>query len=90
MDRRDFLKFLIATPIAAHLDVEKLLWIPGEKTIFLPSKALSLSEITEIEIIRIMPKLRSLFERDNLFYRLLQGKSVEIVSGKPNTIIKLI
>lgn len=36
MIRRDFLKYLLATPIATQLDVEKLLWIP-EKTIFIPS-----------------------------------------------------
>lgn len=36
MHRRDFLKYLLATPIAAELDIEKLLWVP-EKTIFLPT-----------------------------------------------------
>lgn len=36
MKRRDFLRYLLATPIAVEFDVEKLLWIPG-KTIFLPS-----------------------------------------------------
>lgn len=36
MHRRDFLRFLLAAPIAATVDVEKLLWVPGEKTIFLP------------------------------------------------------
>lgn len=38
MKRRDFLKFLLSTPIAATIDVEKLLWVP-EKTIFIPSDA---------------------------------------------------
>ncbi len=28
MQRRDFLKLLLSTPIAAELDVEKLLWVP--------------------------------------------------------------
>lgn len=37
MERRSFLKFLLATPLAAFVDYEKLLWIPGEKTIFIPS-----------------------------------------------------
>lgn len=37
MRRRDLLKFLLASPIAALTDVEKLLWVPGEKTIFLPT-----------------------------------------------------
>ena len=34
MNRRDLIKYLLATPIASQLDVEKLLWIPGEKVIF--------------------------------------------------------
>src|SRR5258708_2049208 len=37
MHRRSFLHFLLATPLAAVIDYEKLLWIPGEKTIFIPS-----------------------------------------------------
>lgn len=40
MNRRDFLKYLLATPIAAELDVEKLLWVPGEKKIFIPEPVL--------------------------------------------------
>lgn len=38
MDRRDFIKYLLATPIAAELDIEKLLWQPT-KTIWIPSQA---------------------------------------------------
>lgn len=38
MNRRDFIKYLLSTPIAAKLDVEKLLWVP-EKTIFIPHPA---------------------------------------------------
>jgi len=37
MHRRSFLKFLLSTPLAAVVDYEKLLWVPGEKTIFIPS-----------------------------------------------------
>ena len=37
MHRRDLLKLLFATPAALVIDVEKLLWIPGEKKIFIPS-----------------------------------------------------
>jgi len=36
MHRRSFLKFLLSTPLAAVVDYEKLLWVPGEKTIFIP------------------------------------------------------
>ena len=36
MNRRDFLRYLLATPIAAEFDIEKLLWVK-EKTIFVSS-----------------------------------------------------
>lgn len=79
MNRRDFLKFLIATPIAAHLDIEKLLWIPGEKTIFLPSDGfISISEIVAMELERVIPQMRTLFERDDMFYKALDRKPIRI------------
>lgn len=37
MNRRDLLKYLLATPIAATLDTEKLLWV-WDKKIFVPSQ----------------------------------------------------
>lgn len=36
MDRRGFLKLLASGAVGAAVDVDKLLWIPGAKTIFLP------------------------------------------------------
>lgn len=74
MHRRDFLKLLLSAPIAYELDIEKLLWVPGKKTIFLPTpkKILTLAEIYEIEMQRIMPKLALLFERDDIFYKMLE------------------
>lgn len=39
LNRRDFLRALLSsTVVAATVDVEKLLWIPGEKKIFIPSE----------------------------------------------------
>lgn len=37
MNRRDLLKYLITTPIALTLDLEKLLWVPN-KVFFLPTR----------------------------------------------------
>jgi len=45
MHRRDFLRFLLTAPIAAQLDVEKLLWVPGEKTIFIPEPQITVAGI---------------------------------------------
>ena len=40
MDRREFFRrafAVLATTAVAELDIERLLWVPGERTIFLPS-----------------------------------------------------
>ena len=36
IDRRRFLRLLAAGMVASTVDVDKLLWLPGQKTIFLP------------------------------------------------------
>jgi len=37
IDRRSFFRSLLGAGVAAHqLDLEKLLWVPGEKKIFIP------------------------------------------------------
>ena len=79
--RREFLKFL-AMGVAGHvLDPEELLWVPGKKTIFIPDmpKGITTSQIIALELERIVPKIRDLFERDDLFYSALkENKNVEI------------
>lgn len=44
MNRRSFLQLLstgaLGAVIAPELDLERLLWVPGQKTIFLPSATL--------------------------------------------------
>jgi hypothetical protein len=37
IDRRGFLRLFGAAAAAAVLDPERLLWVPGQKTIFIPS-----------------------------------------------------
>lgn len=79
MNRRDLLKYLMATPLAATMDYEKLLWIPGEKKIFLPKKGFTIQDIVDIELRRIAPFINSLFERDNTFYvKLFEGDRTEL------------
>ena len=79
MDRRDFLGLLAAFTV----DPEKLLWIPGEKKIFIPSgkKYSNYEDILAIELERLfLPhqwfipmrhKVIILFERDDTFYKVL-------------------
>ena len=67
MTRRDMLKVLLGTAAASYVDYEKLLWIPGEKTIFIPPVAPS------IELIdwghRVTPhNINELFQTVEEFY----------------------
>ncbi len=56
--------------IGYKLDIERLLWIPGQKTIFLPSieTRFSMANIMSIELDKILPLIPNLFERDMRFY----------------------
>jgi len=71
MNRRTLLRLLAMGVIGHTLDVDKLLWIPGQKKIFLPSPGLSSSEILDIEFRKLIPMIRRLFERDDGFYELI-------------------
>jgi hypothetical protein len=82
MNRRAFLR-LLALGVAGHnLDIDRLLWIPGEKKIFLPSEGLSYSQILDAEMRRIIPKLATIFDRDDVFYTLLTKRDNIGVSNK--------
>lgn len=77
MNRRALLKLLATGALGHVLDVDKLLWVPGAKTIFLPSLTkLTESQIIAIELERILPKIKVLFERDDTFFEALSKKSV--------------
>jgi len=81
LGRRGFLKLLSTGVIGHTLDIDKLLWVPGEKKIFIPN-GISCSKIIEIELERIIPKIRMLFERDDTFYTLLSKKVIPLVSSR--------
>lgn len=69
VNRRDFLKLISLGVIGHTIDIDRLLWVPGEKTIFIPStKRITLEQIIALELDRIAPKIATLFERDNFFY----------------------
>ena len=75
MKRRELIKLLSLGVIGHTLDIDKLLWVPGEKKIFFvsaPTKHVSLSEIVAIELERVIPQIQSIFESDSLFYRSLK------------------
>jgi len=97
MNRRSFLRTLlsgVAGSVLSHeLDIDRLLWISGQKTIFLSSEAswihdpsgVAKKEITslivELELERIAKKIPQLFERDDAFYEMIK-RSVPLVSSR--------
>lgn len=83
MNRRSLLKLIGLGVVSPTLDLDKLLWIPGEKTIFLPAlHRLTESEIIALEIERILPSLTRLFDREDTFYRAIWDKKGEKISAR--------
>lgn len=85
MNRRFFLRLLALGVVGHELDIDRLLWVPGQKTIFIPEStgiSLTASEIIAIELNRIRPKLLILFDRDDTFYQLLNKRSSELVINR--------
>lgn len=71
------------------VDPELLLWKPGAKTIFLPNmpQGITASEIIALEMQRIIPRIRDLFERDDLFYSAIKsGKNATMTVGRDMSI----
>jgi hypothetical protein len=86
VNRRAFLRILALGVVGHELDIDRLLWVPGSKTIFLPTethKSLTTSQIIALEMERVLPKIATLFERDDTFYRLINKKDIEQVSSRP-------
>jgi len=92
MNRRQLLKLLAAGgvgSISSHvLDIDRLLWVPGAKTIFIPAPPPVVVATGHITVAMIeqayqnimLPRIRELFERDDVFYKLIQGQCD--ISGK--------
>lgn len=74
MERRALLRLLAMGVIGHTLDVDKLLWVPGAKTFFIPKRPVYIWDTTRIDFLTASEmayardKLRLLFERDDMFY----------------------
>ena len=75
MNRRQLLKLLGLGVIGHTLDVDRLLWVPGAKKIFIPEPRFSEAQIVAIELERVLPKVKELFERDIYFFQNLYSNS---------------
>ncbi len=62
IDRRGFLRRLLASPLALTLDVEQLLWIPGQQ-IVVPGlrTSITLDEINRSKMEQFIPSVANLF-----------------------------
>lgn len=75
MDRRDFLKILLASATASYVDYEKLLWIPSPH-IVVPDISLNSYQVCSIwEKLVDGKRLVQLFEKDDLFYSMLAERT---------------
>lgn len=78
MNRRQLLRLLALGVVGHTLDIDRLLWVPGQKTIFLPVTIKPVSwdigTVVAMEINRISKYLPLLFERDDTFYRVMDRK----------------
>lgn len=82
VNRRAFLRILALGVVGHELDIDRLLWVQGSKKIFLPSPGLTESQIIAAEWARMMPKIATLFERDNTFYTLINKEKLPMVSSR--------
>jgi hypothetical protein len=77
MNRRQFIKLISSSAIAAYaLDPEKLLWVPGEKTIFIPPerRLIYAAEISENELHSFGVAVTDLSELHKFMYEVIEGK----------------
>lgn len=78
MTRRGLLKALLMLPVAATLDVEKLLWIPGQ---MVTVPALSLSEVNSCLKEVYLPAILNELNRENVLLKYLEQDHL-VVEGR--------
>lgn len=77
MHRRQFIKLITNSALAAYaLDPDKLLWVPGEKKIFIPpeKRLIYASELLESELNSFGVAVRDLSEFHSFFYKVIEGQ----------------
>jgi hypothetical protein len=88
VNRRAFLRSLLALPIAATFDVEKLLWIPGQMVV-VPSTykciRITLDEINAVALRMYLPAIEEFFKSTPLLEQLaartrvrFDGRTIEV------------
>lgn len=75
MARRQFLQWLLrgaaGASVAVTFDVERLLWVPGQKTVFLPPPpVVSLAHLDDILKAVYLPAIRDLLHAPSPLFRI--------------------
>lgn len=60
LTRRALLRHLLTLPLAATLDLERLLWVPGQ-LVTVPAMRVPLDEITWVTCAQILPHIQDIF-----------------------------
>lgn len=74
IDRRKFLQILGGSTASLYaLDLDKLLWVPGGKKIFLPpeQRLIYASEVAMSQWEHTVNIIRELYNKDNLLYKMI-------------------
>ena len=80
IDRRSFLRILLASPLVATLDVEQLLWVPKPIIVVpaMPTRWLiHIEEINRIAMRQIMPVVSDMYFRSDPFLAMLGKAKVD-------------
>lgn len=87
MDRRILLRLLVTGASGYALDVDKLLWIPGQRKFFLPSKkVLTALQVLVAELERVIPRIQTIFEMDDKFYETFKSNGEIRISSRKMSI----
>lgn len=91
MTRRQLIKLLALGVGNLDLDLDSLLWVPGQKKIFVADvpKGMTASQICAVELERILPYMKRLFEQDSLFYEVLMKESYLLTEREFNVPVEL-
>lgn len=89
MNRREFMQRMFGT--AVSLVVQPTIIIPDfiDTRLFTGGVSLSHSKIIAAEMARILPHMKTLFDRDDVFYRLMNRESPIISSRNMRIPLKL-
>jgi hypothetical protein len=81
--RRTFLKLLFMGAGAQVLDPDLELWVPGQKTFFLPNfpPGISLAQVISVEMSYLVPRIQELMQRDDLFYQMIRSRQPTSMTG---------